>query len=228
MISDAHTSGRCYTRAATSSRFLSRCFRAGGCITSMDRALKERIIGATVLVIFAVLIVPVFLDGPSSDSEMISEAVTLPGQGEQGTRKQTIVLNRDRTEPVPQASRPKTVPTPAAETSKPTTIAAPAQSQATETAVPAAKKPVKTKPAVASATGMWAVQMGSFSNKVNAERLASKLRKEGFAAFLSQLKTSSGELHRVRIGPQKDRDSAESIAAQLDRAGHKGQVVPHP
>jgi DedD protein len=70
--------------------------------------------------------------------------------------------------------------------------------------------------------------MGSFSNKVNAERLATNLRKEGFAAFLSQLKTSSGELHRVRIGPQKDRDSAESIAAQLGKAGHKGQVVPHP
>jgi len=196
----------------------------------MDRALKERIIGATVLVIFAVLIVPVFLDGPSSDSERIREAVTLPGQGEQGTRKQTIVLNRDRTEPVPQASRPKPVPAPAVDTPKPNTTAAPPKKkQATETATPAAKKVPESKPAVASATGMWAVQMGSFSNKANAEHLASDLRKEGFAAFLSQLKTSSGELHRVRIGPQKDRDSAESIAAQLDRAGHKDQVVvPHP
>ena len=197
----------------------------------MDRALKERIIGATVLVIFAVLIVPVFLDGPSTDTEITSELVALPGQSDQSTRQQTIVLNRDRTEPVPQASRPKVqTETPTEAVKKPP---APAASRTVEAEKPAESKPAEskstvTKPVTASATGMWAVQMGSFSSKENAERLATDLRKKGFAAFLSQLKTSSGELHRVRIGPQKDRSSAESIAAQLDKAGYKGQVVPHP
>jgi DedD protein len=75
---------------------------------------------------------------------------------------------------------------------------------------------------------MWAVQLGSFGNKENAERLAADLRRQGFAAFLSQLSTSSGQLHRVRIGPQKDRASAEAMAARLLKANHKGQVVPHP
>ncbi|MDZ7770011.1 MAG: SPOR domain-containing protein [Woeseiaceae bacterium] len=59
-------------------------------------------------------------------------------------------------------------------------------------------------PGDVSATGMWAVQLGSFSNPENAERLAAELRTKGYAAFLSQLKSSSGPLHRVRIGPQKD------------------------
>ena len=58
--------------------------------------------------------------------------------------------------------------------------------------------------------------------------LVAELRQQGFAAFRSRLTTSSGELHRVRIGPQKDRDSAEEMAARLQRVGHKGQVVPHP
>ena len=50
----------------------------------MDRALKERIIGAIILVLFVVLVVPVFLDGRASNGEMISERVPLPGQsGEQ-------------------------------------------------------------------------------------------------------------------------------------------------
>ncbi len=192
----------------------------------MDRALKERIIGATVLVIFAVLIVPVFLDGPSTDTGMTRELVALPGQSNQSTRQQTIVLTRDRTEPVPQASRPKVQAETATKVMKESP--APAASQTVATEKPAESKPAATQPVTASATGMWAVQMGSFSSKANAERLAADLRKDGFAAFLSQLKTSSGELHRVRIGPQKDRSSAESIAAQLDKAGHKGQVVPHP
>jgi DedD protein len=75
---------------------------------------------------------------------------------------------------------------------------------------------------------MWAVQLGSFSDQANAERLAANLRKSGYAAFLSQLKTPSGALHRVRVGPQKDRDSAEAVAGKLSGDGHKGQVVPHP
>jgi DedD protein len=86
---------------------------------------------------------------------------------------------------------------------------------------------VKKAPA-ASTTGMWAVQLGSFSSKENADRLAANLRKQGYAAFLSQLSTSSGQLHRVRIGPQKDRQSAEAMASRLKKVGHEGQVVPHP
>jgi DedD protein len=190
----------------------------------MDRALKERVIGAVVLVVFAVLIVPVFLDGPSGDSEVISQSVSLPGQNDQGTRTQTVVLKRDRSQPVPQTVARDKQETPAP-------VQAPAKSTANAPAKAAGTEEIKStqpKPASTSLTGMWAVQMGSFSQKVNAERLVSDLRNDGFAAFLSQLNTSSGDLHRVRIGPQKDRASAESIAAQLGKAGHKGQVVTHP
>ncbi|MEX2496123.1 MAG: SPOR domain-containing protein, partial [Woeseia sp.] len=62
----------------------------------------------------------------------------------------------------------------------------------------------------------------------NAERLAAELRKSGYAAFLSQHQSSGGSLHRVRVGPQKDRDSAEAVAGKLSDNGHKGQVVTHP
>lgn len=75
---------------------------------------------------------------------------------------------------------------------------------------------------------MWAVQLGSFSNKENAERLAAGLRKQGYAAFLSQLESDGDALQRVRVGPQKDRSAAEAVAAKLSAAGHPGQVVPHP
>ena len=46
----------------------------------MERALKERIIGAAVLVVFVVLVVPIFLDGPPESGEIVSERVLLPGQ----------------------------------------------------------------------------------------------------------------------------------------------------
>ena len=72
----------------------------------MERALKERIIGAAILVIFVVSVVPVFLDGPPADGEVVSERVLLPGQKEQDTK--TVVLERDRSTPIPASGRGRT------------------------------------------------------------------------------------------------------------------------
>lgn len=208
----------------------------------MERALKERIIGAVVLVIVVVLVVPVFLDGPVDESAGVSERIDLPGQDSEGTR--TVVLERDRSEPVPatpapskrpetaaaeppprQASLPEPVPNPPpADEAGQESDSAPAAESAAEVveALPEPRTPSR------STTGMWAVQLGSFSNEANAERLAAELRQEGFAAFLSKLSTGESELHRVRVGPQRDREAAEAMLARLERAGQKGQVVPHP
>jgi len=201
----------------------------------MERALKERIIGAAILVLFVVLVVPIFLDGPPDDTEMVSERVLLPGQEDQKT--QTVVLERNRTDPVPLASsstqsgdseQTKAAPPKETRIEAPPVVAEKKPEPAPEV-VAALPKAQPTKPApTVSATGMWAVQLGSFSNKENAEKLASGLRKQGYAAFLSQLATGTGPLHRVRIGPQKDRESAEAMANRLSKVGHKGQVVPHP
>jgi len=193
----------------------------------MEKALKERIVGAIVLVAVVVLVVPVFLDGPPAEGEIISERVPLPGQSEQ--KVQTIVLDRDRDQPVParelNAARQsaeqaqQTAPTP--------TAVQPPQEETVTSAEPEPENKVVVQ-AAGSTTGMWAVQLGSFANKQNAETLAADLRKQGFAAFLSQLSTSSVQLHRVRIGPQKDREAADAMAARLLKAGHSGKVLPHP
>jgi len=195
----------------------------------MERALKERIIGAVVLVVFAVLVVPIFLDGPPEEGEVVNERVLLPGQDD--SRTQTVVLPRDRTEPVP-ASTPNEEPVaesvadakPESEAQIPV-VAKPDPVRKPEQEKP---KPAADEPTAGSTTGMWAVQLGSFSNKENAEKLAADLRRQGYAAFLSQLETDTGTLHRVRIGPQKDRASAEAMAARLLKVDIKGQVVPHP
>ena len=202
----------------------------------MERALKERIIGAVILVIFAVLVVPIFLDGSPVNGNIVSEKVLLPGQ--EGRDIKTVVLDRERSNPIPIASSSDadvdkpimadlepnitSSPTPAVQQN---TNQAPAVREATE-ARPR-QQAMTAKPAQ-SKTDMWSVQLGSFSNRQNAEKLAVGLRKQGYAAFLSQLQTDSGQLHRVRIGPQKDQQSAEVMAARLLKVGHKGQVLPHP
>lgn len=215
----------------------------------MDRALKERTIGAVVLVLLAVLVVPVFLDGPSRDADIVSEPVVLPGQNDQPRRQQTIVLTRDRDEPVPAPSDDRDPAPVAADASgaTPATTSAepPARPEAapetvTESATVAADKSEaaavvereppapRPKPDPVPADGLWAVQLGSFSDRNNAEKLAAELRGAGYAAFLSQLDANAGALHRVRVGPQRNRAAAEEVAGTLAGAGLKGQVVPHP
>ena len=212
----------------------------------MDRALKERIIGAVVIVLFVVLVVPVFLDGRSGTDEVVTERVPLPGQSEQ--KSQTVVLDRDREEPVPAVANnapraaaaepdvPAEKPAPVmtqpqpAETERPTS--APPNSEPKPEEVPVKNDPPQTvargNAAPVSSTGMWAVQIGAFSDREKAERLAADLRKQGFAAFQSPVATNDGGMVRVRIGPQKDRDSAEAMAERLAKAGRQGRVVPHP
>ncbi len=196
----------------------------------MDRALKERIIGAAVLVLVVVLVVPVFLDGPPEEGAVVSERVPLPGQSDQETR--TVVLDRDRSSPVPASEGSE----PAVTTPRPQPAPVRAATESEPEAEPEAK-PAQPEPAPeetpqtaadSSSTGMWAVQLGSFGNAENAERLAADLRSKGHAAFLSQVSTSAGQRHRVRIGPQKDRASAEAVASKLRAAGHDVKVLPHP
>jgi DedD protein len=162
----------------------------------MDRALKERIIGAAVLVLVVVLVVPVFLDGPPGEDEIVSKSVPLPGQEEQKT--QTVVLERDREDPVPAKTTQQKAPEP---------------------------KPLVAQPAPEPVTQP---QQKAETPPENAEGLAAKLREKGFGAFLSKTTTSSGEQYRVRIGPQKVRAAAEAMAAQLKKAGYEGKIMPHP
>jgi DedD protein len=119
------------------------------------------------------------------------------------------VLNRDRTQPVPAAVAGNG-------SVQAETVSTEGQSESAS-----AQKVPETSP-----TGMWAVQLGSFKKRENAERLAAELKELGFAAFLSQSPTESGGWHRVRIGPLKDRESADAMAGRLKKSSHEGQVVP--
>jgi DedD protein len=72
----------------------------------------------------------------------------------------------------------------------------------------------------------FAVQLGTFGKRENADRLARDMSAKGFAAFVVPTTTNGHELYRVRVGPTRDRESAEALAVQLKRIGQSGSVVP--
>lgn len=61
----------------------------------------------------------------------------------------------------------------------------------------------------------WVVQVGSFSNANNAESLLDKLRSAGFSAYSVTVRDSRGTRHKIRVGPEIERQAAIKIAAEI-------------
>lgn len=92
-----------------------------------------------------------------------------------------------------------------------------------------ASKPA-TAPAAPAASGVgFAVQLGAFGQANDADALRDKVRAAGFSAFVEQVRTEKGTLHRVRVGPVANRADAEQLKAQVAaKVGVAGMVRPHP
>jgi cell division septation protein DedD len=75
----------------------------------------------------------------------------------------------------------------------------------------------------------FAVQLGAFGQANDANALRDKVRAAGFSAFVEQVRTEKGTLHRVRVGPVANRADAEQLKAQVAaKVGVAGMVRPHP
>jgi DedD protein len=72
----------------------------------------------------------------------------------------------------------------------------------------------------------WAIQVGSFASRANADRLANELKGKGFSAFVSEGTSGGKKLFRVRVGPETDKAAAQSLAGRLRAAGRPGSLVP--
>ena len=110
------------------------------------------------------------------------------------------------------------------------------QTQATKTTDTAVKTPeapikeqtVSVTERTNAVTG-WVVQVGSFSQKANAEKLRDRLRKMGMASFVATAQSKGKTIYRVRVGPEIDRADAEKIHAAIKaKTKLNGLVMKYP
>jgi DedD protein len=198
----------------------------------METRVKERLIGAVILVALIVALVPEILSGPHKSTDEDSSAGS-----EQSVRTYTVDLEASgspaeppsTTVPPPVIISPEEPAATLEKSSEPSDLpeyVATIPPPAPETQAP---NPSRTEPpASTTATTGWAVQLGSFSNAENAERLARELRRDGYKAFVSPYQSSGQKRLRVRVGPEQDRARADQLAKRLRRDGHPGTVVEHP
>ena len=186
----------------------------------MEIGLKERLIGAVVLVVLGVIIIPFFLKGSAPDSGTAQQVTLPPAAGTAATQQYTMSL-------APGSGTTTLAPAPSSQ--------APA-AQAPAAAVPAQKPVVhsiaRPQPAVAAPApapeGKWVIQAGSYGSEANAAKVAHTLVQHGYHASVSRFSKSGHTYYRVRVGPYAERSAADKAAPAVARAyGGKAEVVPN-
>jgi DedD protein len=206
----------------------------------VERHVKERIVGAAIIVALGVWLIPMVLDGPDDATEATrtpDDEILPAASNTAPVRTETVELDPAPAEPEPSGrgavSEPEPValvpPSPetdaagtreAAECPEQTVTAA-AESRA---AAPAAARAAAAS-APASAAGGWMVQLGAFGNVDNARQLASRISTYGYSAHVSEFKSGGETMHRVRVGGFATENQADAAASSLSAHGFPGRVI---
>ncbi len=210
-----------------------------------ENRLKQRLVGAVVLISLAVIFIPMLLSGRGGYERLITSS-NIPPEPEAGRRVIEIPLRevppRPEKKPVTTVvvdEYTKELPKNFKPARKPPEEKAAAQAPAPEEkpatpAKPPARKEVTSPPAARQASGdegvpqAWVVQMGSFSDKANAMALRNRIRGKKYPAYVEAVTTPQGTIYRVRVGPERSRAGAEALQRKLRKAFNlNGMVFPH-
>lgn len=208
----------------------------------MNIQLKQRLVGAVVLVALAVIFIPMLLSGKGDLGGSI-DGSNIPAEPDfrfppvpvspkaPPVAAAPVVPLGDEEDESPAVSG-KSVPGKKVTDHSPTKPPEKNVEKAPAKPIspPVAKAaPAKVEPAKSGKLSGWVVQVGSFSARENARALRDKLRKQGYASFVESIKGASGRVYRVRVGPELNKAAADKLRQRLVKeAGLKGLVQVYP
>lgn len=181
----------------------------------LDKGLKQRIVGALVLVALAVIFLPMLLsrqDERDSIEVEVPTAPVSPGMPETVAPPVEVPV---ASEPVPADADQPLPLEPQPEPESVAQSAPPAQAQPSSSATPAASAPQVPASRLdeASLPVSWSVQLASLSSRSGAEALQKTLRSQGYNAYIRQV----DGMNRVFVGPVIERKEADRLRDQLNR-----------
>ena len=197
----------------------------------MDPALKQRLLGAAVLIALAIIFVPMFLSNSPQKQESTTLNLDVPPAPDHKFETRTLPV-AGPSAPVPNApatpADPNKVVT--VETNAPPKVDAhpedstPTPVVVTNTPKPA-PEPVKPAPAapepVAAPAGRFAVNLGVYADEAHANALVGKVKKLGFGAYSEPTEYQGKSATRVRVGPFADRAAAEAARLKIKQSEPK-------
>lgn len=180
----------------------------------MDTALKQRLIGAAVLVALAVIFLPMLVKGPAPDSGVSDVPLKMPDApaGEMETRELPLAAPGEvpKGGAVGMDATPVDRPQPAG--TMPAGAAPAAGTDATATD-PAATPPADAATALppTAAAGDYAVHFGAYATQKGADQVVALAKAAGLPAYSETTTVNGKSAFRVRIGPYATRAEAESV-----------------
>jgi DedD protein len=174
----------------------------------LDKGLKQRIVGALVLVALAVIFLPMLF---SREDELRQVVVDAPAMPQAPAIPEVALDPVEVPQPIAEEQVPPVEPLDVAEVAEapPTAPAAVAPVEPSQPVAPA-------EPARLDASSLpvsWSVQLASLSSRSGAEELQKKLRSQGYNAYV---RTFEG-MNRVFVGPLVERAEADRLRDQLNR-----------
>ena len=192
----------------------------------MEQRLKNRLVGASVIVALVVIFVPEYFD---EETEVVAPA----------TDRNAEAIDDFSSRIVPLAESDDTVSQPTSSSVEPE-IEPDVDNQVDMRDVegPIAQpfpvplgKPSTDVDGNVERVGLtvWAVQLASFSQSSNALTLRDSLREQGYAAFVQTVVGEQGSVTRVYVGPELFREQAETIRKKLtSETSLEAMVVKYP
>ena len=191
---------------------------------------RHRIVGAIIIVVLAVIFVPMILDqnewaprqpGAKHESQS-SNSKTVVMRVEDMRRKRTLPSDVSRAEKVESKAKAKNTKPSSKQSAAAKPVPKPEKQVAVSTPKPAA---VKKKPQPVIKDG-WVVQLGTFANQKNVDRIRTKLSNKGFKVRTESVRLASGPATRVQVGPYGRKAQAETMRKRIESdLGLKGSVL---
>ena len=188
----------------------------------MDYSLKERLIGAIVLVTLMVGIVPFFLDGRIEEA---SSKSLIPEQQQKESNRQTIVLKLKRSNPSPLIEKQEEFLN-FEWINKIVDLVRNymGNSKSEDKSTTEEYKIINNSD---SNDRLWVIQLGSFSLFDNANQKVKLLNSQGYKSYIRKGIRDNEMIYNVWLGPQRSKKESEELSLQLIKNKHENQVVPY-
>ncbi|HBO5137324.1 TPA: SPOR domain-containing protein [Pseudomonas aeruginosa] len=198
----------------------------------LERGLKQRIVGALVLIALAVIFLPMLFTREDESRQVVVEAPprpqspAMPSVEVQPTEVPELQPGEEEVAPeivqegTPAAAGQPSQPIgglpatpPAAQSPAQAPAASPPASQQQPAAAPPSPPPTQKRLDANNLPQSWSVQLASLSNRARAEELQKTLRSQGYNAYIR----SFDGMNRVFVGPVIQRAEADRLRDQLSK-----------
>ena len=204
----------------------------------LRKRARRRLVGAIVLVVISIIVLPAIFDEPKTDKAPQEVVINLPNVDKSVSHSVQIPVPPKDSAPtgvLNQQGNQLTESTPPYEaTAADTRVTEDFEATPDERKrlpIPGIKPKIDTKRKVVTEEtavipkGGVIIQLGAFSDQSKARQQLENLVMNGFRAYTEVVKTSAGDVTRVRIGPLASRSIAENELKKLNKLGFDGVIT---